>query len=75
MCNECKNQEGCPFKETYDFLCKPLVESINDGLEQDDIFTMELKCNFKNKSLPYTVEKYETNPELDEALDNILKKW
>ena len=74
MCNECKNKVvGCPFKEMYDFLCKPLVESVNDGLSKDDIFTMELKCKFQNKSLPYTVEEVEQNSELDEILDNILK--
>lgn len=71
MCDNCKNQKVCPYKESFDLLCMPLVQSINEGLSQDDIFTMELKCNFKDKELPYEIS---VDDELEVELDRILKE-
>ena len=74
MCKDCGNKNVCPFKESYEFLCQPLVDAIDESLGKDDIFTMELKCNYKNKELPYKVDNTDfVNPELEEELYKILE--
>ena len=72
MCENCKNQNVCPYTEEYKILCEPLVDAINNDFESK-IFTMELKCNLENKELPYNVDNTLVNSvELDKELERIL---
>ena len=72
MCKECKNQDQCPYKEMYDYLCKPLLDGVNDGLKDENIFEMKLICNLRNKELPYTVDNTVEYKDVDETLNEIL---
>lgn len=71
MCSGCKNRNECPYTESFNLLCMPLINSINDGLNEENIFTMELKCNYRDKELPY---KIEVDNALNVELDKILKE-
>lgn len=71
MCSSCKNRNECPYTESFNLLCMPLVNSINNGLNEENIFTMELKCNYRDKELPY---KIEVDDALNVELDKILKE-
>lgn len=73
MCENCKNSDMCVYREYYEILCLPMEEEIIADFGRDKIFSLEVKCNYKNKPLPYRINTPIYDTELSGEIDRILK--